>query len=139
MRKRIPTLTLALGTMLILTAAPCTWAADVPPTRGVQPEQSEMQCAELAKHPAILRRQKLAWATPIDATGEAALRVWDTTCRAYQQRHHLWEPDGDEKANAWSAAAWERSERRYRSRVDCLSTWHHGPYSSRLTTTCASN
>ena len=139
MRTLIPTLPLVLGALFILTAAPRAWAADMPSTRAVQAEQSEPQCAELTKHPAIIRRQNKAWKTPIDASGEAALRVWDTTCRDYQQRHHLWEPDSNEKANAWSAAAWERSERRFRSRIDCVSTWHHSPYSSRLTTTCTGN
>ena len=107
--------------------------------RVVQAPQPPDFCANLAKHKAVVRRQRKEWKTPIDAEGEAALRVWDTTCRAYQQRHHLWEPDGDEKAKAWSAAAWERSERRYRSTTNCRSTWPHGPYSSRLTTTCTTD
>ena len=103
-----------------------------------QTEQSETDCAELTKHPAVVRRQNRTWKTPIDAAGETTLRVWDTTCRDWQKRHHRWEPDSEEKANAWSAAEWERSERRYRNRLDCISTWDHYPYSSRLTTTCTS-
>ena len=161
MYKLIPTLTLMLGTMLMLTAGSRAAAADEttvspfcrtfparcsresPPVVKASPEDEH--CAELGKHPAIIRREKKAWKTPLGADGEATLHLWDTTCRDWQKRHHRWEPDGEEKARAWSTierersdAAWERSESRYRNRINCISTWDHYPYSSRLTTTCTS-
>jgi hypothetical protein len=99
--------------------------------RVVKARQEDERCAELAKHKAVVRRQRKEWKTPIDAADEAALRVWDTTCRDWQKRHHREEMDAaDIEYNM------ERAGIRYRSTSDCLSTWQHGPYSSRLTTTC---
>ena len=165
MRKFIPTLTLAFGAIFMLTANLSSAADEAPaslerspfcrtfPSRcsgGLPPTYTttnpdDERCAELTKHPAVVRREKRAWKTPIDAAGEAALQVWDTTCRDWRKRNHRWDMDATEQRRAWSDiertksdAEWERSERRYRNRIDCVSTWDHYPYSSRLTTTCTS-
>ena len=130
MRKLIPTLTLVITLVLPITPAL------VAPSRAdvVTAQPADERCAELAKHPAVVRRRNKEWKTPIDATGESALRVWDTTCRDWQKRHR--------PIDAMDAADIEYNLERqglfYRSTTSCRSTWHHGSYSSQLTTTCTS-
>ena len=148
MPKRIPTLLLVLGMMLMLPTTSLPAAADEETARleraalcqampyrcpGSSPDQDvdphtrqvNERCERLEPHRWLIRSKQMHH-TPLDPADAEALRVWNTSCRAWEERQRT--------VQQRKAAARTRNS----STIDCVTTWDDGRYASRLSTTCTS-